>query len=264
MYATWFTQQPKEEYIEHCMNLYNAAIFIPEPVKNILWVGDSKPYFRQLLRWDYKGNRPTAPSDFSDFSAYADSLLKPLKYHHYEADDIIGAYVKSHPQERICILSVDSDLLQLCRKGDGEHNEVFWFCAYGYPPQKRSLCDGSFADWLTKKLSKSKRKLNHLDPNDPQSIVEWKVIMGDKSDGISAGEQSRVMIDINNPPAPWHLLETNPEATEDFESRKIACLPLRKGLNQYLAYGQFREHTGSNFPTQHEGYKPRSKITLKK
>jgi hypothetical protein len=146
-------------------------------------------------------------------------------------------------------VTVDSDWLQLLRPSKSGQGVVDWLCAKGYNPQFRSIRDGSLACWLSKKFNKSKKKLGHLDPHDPQSIVEWKVIMGDKSDMLAAGEKNREMIDLMKPPEEWDFVSMYPDFTQHllphFHRNDKRSLPSRME-----EYSQYALETGSVFPTR--------------
>lgn len=248
LYNNWDPNIPMETYVRLGVESYNKLPFILEKVGKILWVSDGKPYFRRRIYRTYKGNRPEKDELFEKFAKCLYDLVNPLTYPYFEADDLIAHYIKNHPEKRIMILSVDSDLLQLLREKTEEQEEVFWCCAAGkWPPQVRSIANGGLKVWLSKKLDRSKKKLGDLDPNNPKSIVEWKVRCGDKSDNIPAGEASRDMIDLLNPPAGWVLTDHYETFLEDCAQREIDPSPCE---TKHQVYVDFVQKTGYYFPTR--------------
>lgn len=238
-YHSYYCQQDMDYFVDACVFAYNFAPMV-ESCKNVVWCGDFPPYHRRLNFSTYKGSRPPKGSDLKDMIRMFNEKSNAVRFPHYEADDVIRAYVDTFTDEKILILTVDSDLLQLLKEN------VDWCCAKGYPPQFRSLRDGSFSRWFDNKLKKiSKKKVGHLDRNSAQSIVDWKVACGDQTDKIPAGENYRWLIDLRQNVDGWRLEEQYPEYAEVLQAAKIPVQPVRKKL----VYDWFQDNMHSRIPT---------------
>lgn len=236
-----------QAFIEDTIHTYSYLPFMPEPADHILWVGDSKPYFRTKMMMSesmgvYKGTRSDRSSEQQDFLSIFNKVANPVLFPHYEADDLIAGYIRERRDvEKIRICTVDSDLMQLI------HANVDWFCIYGFPPQLRSLT-GGMDTWLTKKFSKlSNKRIGHLDVNNPQSIIDWKVEYGDIADNIPAGEQSRSLIDLFNPPAEYLLSNVHPNFIEIMDDRKVK---VRKDRPKWVVRKEYEDRNYMYFPTK--------------
>lgn len=222
------------KYIEDLLAVYFRFPFLN--AKSYIVFGDFPPYWRSrtLSRnygTVYKGTRAERSDGKKKFLQTFAKLAGAITKGHYEADDLIAEYVRTHPEEKICILTIDSDLIQLAK------DNVTWFCCKGFFPQVRSESNGNLEVWLSKKFHKlSKKKIGHLDPSKASSIVEWKVIYGDSSDNIPAGEGSRILIDLNYPVQDLSLSRNHPEFIQDCEDHRKTVIPFEKPLKAIDAY----------------------------
>jgi 5'-3' exonuclease len=116
-------------YFKHVM--YNSIFsfchrFEPDQV---IVAADSKQNWRRQVYPEYKRNRKERRDaqddvDWEGLYNAMDELLKEMKVYfpfmvlriqYMEADDIIGAYVRSHPDEKCTAITSDGDYLQLLR-----------------------------------------------------------------------------------------------------------------------------------------------------
>lgn len=245
-YHSYYCETDLSTYINNLVSTYEAIPFIHN-VKEVLWCGDSPPYWRKLNNGFYKGNRPAKTDDLVSALTALYDKTQPLKFPHFEADDVIATYCDIFRNKKILILTIDSDLLQLLEIDKKNQDRVSWMCAKGYPPQFRSIATGGYQQWLTKKLSKcSKKRIGHLDLNSPQSIIDWKVIYGDPADSIPAGENYRHLVDLRNPDPNWVLKDVHPEF------KKLAVQKTKKVKRKYSVkevLEAYHQNTGSYFPT---------------
>lgn len=246
--AYWGDDQDQEdvnEYIDNLQSLYFRFPFLK--AKSYIVFGDSPPYWRtRVLSRNtgviYKGTRSEKTAGkyqfLQIFNQKAGAILKP----HFEADDLISEYVIQHPEEKICILTVDSDLMQLAK------DNVTWFCCKGYFPQVRSESNGNLEKWLNHKFTKlSKKRIGHLDTSKAQSIIDWKVIYGDKSDNIPAGEGQREIIDLRHPTRHLRVIDSHPNFKEECESKRKTIEPL---MYPIAAIKEYEEKYLCGFPTK--------------
>jgi 5'-3' exonuclease len=240
-----YSLEDMSEYIQKLQNVYFRFPFLK--THKFIVFGDSKPYWRtrHLSREQgvvYKGTRAERSETKIEFLNLFSKMAGAICKRHFEADDLIAAYISDHPQEKICILTVDSDLLQLAK------DSVTWFCCKGYYPQVRSESNGNLKVWLDKKFSKlSQKRIGHLDTNKADSIIEWKVIYGDKADNIPAGELSRCLIDLKSPVKSLDVHSNHP----DFKAECDRSLRIVDGpKTPYLLVDQYETETMCTFPTR--------------
>lgn len=204
-YELW--RQGSDSVEDHAKGMAEYYTKFPwiDGVTTQLWIHDSPPYWRSTLLPEYKANRGKKEEDLMSYLSVFKRAVNSFGIPGYEADDIVASIVKLYPRRKTLLCTVDSDWLQLLSEN------VHWVCLCGaWAPQYRRLNDGSFQQWMNKKFVKlSKKRIGHLDLNSPQSIVDWKVIYGDLSDNIPAREDSRVLIDLLNPPDAYDLAKTD-------------------------------------------------------
>lgn len=238
-----------DEYILRLQELYFKFPFLK--AKEYLVFGDSPPYWRtrvlsRISGTVYKGTRSERSTGKANFLNRFRELAGAIKKPHFEADDLIAAYTLSHPNKKTCILTVDSDLIQLAS------GNVTWFCCKGYFPQVRSESNGNLKLWLDKKFTKlSKKRIGHLDTSKASSIVEWKVIYGDlKSDNIPAGEEFRQLIDLQHPTRHLKVIDSYPNFIQECEQhiKKV------QGLDRpWTAIEEYEEKYACSFITKMPG-----------
>ena len=237
-----------EIYIERLLDLYFTFPFLK--TDKFVVFGDSPPYWRSrvLSRKTgavYKGTRAEKPLGkymfLQAFMRMSQAILKP----HFEADDLIAQYVVDHPEEKICILTVDSDLLQLAK------DNVTWFCCKGYNPQVRSESNGNLKKWLDGKFEKlSKKRIGHLDTSKAQTIIDWKVIYADRCDNIPAGEDQREIIDLKHPTRYLRVSDNHPEFYQECEKKKRTAVQSKTPYKDVDAYmGLYLTGFPTKFPT---------------
>jgi 5'-3' exonuclease len=205
------------------IDFYNRLSWLPnltEPAK-IIWVKDSKPYWRKEIFPAYKSKRAPQP-DKDWFIKRFVSEVNPIGFDGYEADDVAAAIVKLNPDKRIILGTIDSDWIQMVDE------RVIWCCLTGFLPQYRDIADG-LAWFRAKLLEESKKRQRILleeygvDGSDLRQIVDWKVVCGDKSDNLPPGSD-RCLIDLFNPPKEYDL-KLQLDIKQIIESRYIDRQP---------------------------------------
>lgn len=88
------------------------------PESGAMFLDCGKPQFRLDLLPEYKSNRPPMPEDLKKQMPLLRELAELFGWtlcecSNYEADDLIGAAVKSQPRRKFAIISSDKDLSQL-------------------------------------------------------------------------------------------------------------------------------------------------------
>ena len=88
------------------------------PKAGAMFFDCGKPAFRLELAPDYKSNRPPMPEALKQQMPLLRNLAELFGWNicqctNYEADDLIGAAVKSDPQRQFAVISSDKDLSQL-------------------------------------------------------------------------------------------------------------------------------------------------------
>lgn len=88
------------------------------PTAGAMFFDCGKPEFRLELAPDYKSNRPPMPEELKQQMPLLRELAGLFGWNicqcsNYEADDLIGAAVKSAPENHFAIISSDKDLSQL-------------------------------------------------------------------------------------------------------------------------------------------------------
>lgn len=175
--------------------------------------GSTTPYWRKVLYPEYKAGRKQKPDQFLSVAQIGlDYICNPKSPFHYftlpgyEADDFAGSlvYIKRLCQHlptghgdpivdlianrELWLYTVDSDWLQLVGQG------VTWYNSGPWEPRVRGVSEA--CEWAKKRL---KVTISH-----PESIVDVKMVQGDKSDNLPPGSP-RYMIDLMNQHPEHHL-----------------------------------------------------------
>ena len=130
----------------------------------------SRKTFRTELYADYKGQRKPTPSELSEQFPLSMQVLDALGIHtleldNYEADDIIGTFAKTAPEDiEVIIVTGDRDELQLVDK----RTKVYY--------TKRGISDIQIFD-------EAEFAANY-EGLEPKQLIELKGLMGDTSDNI--------------------------------------------------------------------------------
>ncbi|MDY4919900.1 MAG: DNA polymerase I [Phascolarctobacterium sp.] len=130
----------------------------------------SRKTFRTELYPEYKGQRKPTPSELSEQFPLSmkvlDSLgIRTLELDNYEADDIIGTFAKTAPEDvEVIIVTGDRDELQLVDK----RTKVYY--------TKRGITDIQIFD-------EAEFAANY-EGLEPKQLIELKGLMGDTSDNI--------------------------------------------------------------------------------
>ena len=127
--------------------------------------------FRDAIDSEYKQNRPPAPDDLPVQINRVEEILSVLKIPKiemagYEADDVIGTLAKQAIQSNVDvkIITLDKDLLQLIEPG--------------ITVQLLRPYQGDFVLYDDKKFTENYGF-------DPLTLIDYKAIVGDKSDNIN-------------------------------------------------------------------------------
>jgi 5'-3' exonuclease len=143
----------------------------------MIWVGDSKPYFRQQIVPEYKAGRTPKPDCYHDISAVVDKVHDVWRIRTMEADDLVALIaVKSNVD---CLIwTIDSDLMQLISP------TVSWFNTGPWAPRMRSM--GNWREWFIKRRIAFKYWKKASGPH--EAICSWKYTLGDKADNYGKEE----------------------------------------------------------------------------
>ena len=138
------------------------------PTRGCMFFDCGKPAFRLELAPGYKSNRPPMPEDLVKQMPLLRKLAGMFGWNvcecsNYEADDLIGAAVKSFPQQKFGIISSDKDLAQLI----DEHAFMLIPARSGGGFEKRGI------EETQSKFSVS-----------PAQMIDYLSLLGDNSDVI--------------------------------------------------------------------------------
>lgn len=145
--------------------------------------------WRKQYDADYKANRKIAKAklsqedvDFQDYLMEVQTDIKEflenktnatvLQHSDLEADDLIAAWIQTHPSDNHVILSTDGDFLQLLADNVSIYNGV---------DKKHIRLNGVFDDFDKQLKDKSG---NPMVPANPEYFLFEKIIRGDTSDNI--------------------------------------------------------------------------------
>lgn len=179
----------------------NRLGFLPdcEKAKSVVWVGDSKPYWRAEVVPDYKSNRKVKPHFFSYLSQIS-QRFHPLTVYGYEADDVAAlmqqVFYEDDRFHELNLVTVDTDWMGLCNDVHG--NVVNWIDVGGYPPRVRNREETWY--WIKSKFKKTSQfKLSPLDDFHASEIWDFKAMAGDPSDNLPWGTDVS-LISLLEPP----------------------------------------------------------------
>ena len=138
-----------------------------KPVCGAMFFDCGKPAFRLELSPEYKSNRPPMPEALVQQMPLLRELAELFGWQivqctNYEADDLIGAAVKSDPQQKFAIISSDKDLSQLI----DEHAFM--------------LIPGRSGGFEVRGIDETVQKFNVT----PAQIIDYLAMLGDSSDAI--------------------------------------------------------------------------------
>ena len=215
------TDREKSDYCVASFNWIQQVGFLPfRGAKNslVVWLLDSKPYWRTWYCPEYKEGRPPKPPLFNSirdlfFRGGYPSLALPS----YEADDLAALYVAIWGGSRngnlgqVYLCTIDSDWQGLLgAKG------LFWFDIYGYQPRLRT--EDELYSWMAGKINRSsaaQRSAWKLPPRGQfraSDIWKWKSAGGDKADNLGPGSHLG-LIDLVNPVEGYRLADS-PQAVD--------------------------------------------------
>lgn len=210
------TLEAARAYTDLALDWVNELGFIAEPFRPrtaiVVWVTDSKPYWRSGEYPEYKGTRRKTKHDFFwQIHASVVQKFNPIAVPHYEADDIAALYRRIWDKKRIdssldhlFLCTLDTDWMGLI----SEHTT--WVDLGGYSPRIRSVVN-FHSHWLSGKFNKETKKVSAKLDHDkaasfPSYIWEWKHISGDISDNLPPGSP-RHLINLLEPPEQHRLWE---------------------------------------------------------
>jgi 5'-3' exonuclease len=174
-----------EDAVSLCVKSLEALTYEGD---KMIFVGDSKPYFRKEIIPEYKAGRTPKPDCYHNISAVVDSIHDIWRIRTMEADDIVALLaVKSNTD---CLIwTIDSDLMQLISP------KVSWFNTAHWEPRLRSW--GTWQEWFIKRRVAQKYWKKATGPH--EAICSWKYTLGDKADNY--GKQSpQVVYDLLKSP----------------------------------------------------------------
>ncbi len=209
------TLEQARAYTELALDWVNELGFIAEPYRPreavVIWITDSKPYWRSEEYAEYKGTRGTKHDFFWQIYAKVVQKFNPVAIPHYEADDIAALYRRIWDKKRIdstlgqlFLCTSDTDWMGLIS------DTTTWVDFGGYAPRVRNM-QNFHSHWFEKKLNKETKKvMAHIDcdraSSIPSYIWEWKHIAGDRSDNLPAFSP-RHLINLLEPPEQHRLWE---------------------------------------------------------
>jgi hypothetical protein len=197
-----------DQYTRLALAWVNNLGFLPSshrPSKAaVVWVGDSKPYWRSRFQADYKHGRSMPDPYLSAITGLAYAEMDVLRFAGYEADDIAALIYMmwSSKRDRFTTLNfatVDSDWMGFCS------DCVLWMDTKGYLPRVRDT-EAVYA-WMRNKVVKGTKAIQRYkfhDNFEASDIWRFKTETGDKSDNLAAGCAS-FLIDLLHPHSDYCL-----------------------------------------------------------
>lgn len=227
----------QEIYIDAVFYWANALGFFPQARdrKNtkVVWVIDSKPYWRSIVYPEYKANRDKNKDDstprYSEvYKAIKEQFFKLnlnyLAFPGYEADDIAALFgflwanrVEGTVFDEMFFCTPDSDWQGLIRS-----NDQFYLDIGGHSPRVRSK--KQIYDWYVRKRGPELTKTGRVTKQHqvyPVKAFEqfrcsdlwiWKQHFGDRGDNLPPGSDLS-LIDLYQPPNQYNLA-LQPEAKQ--------------------------------------------------
>lgn len=172
-YATRHTVKPDltSQFLKRVMMIKHQFEF-----ERVVVAWDSPNSFRKQICETYKSNRDGKSDDYIDalrkVQTAAPDSVDCVTADGFEADDILGTLtqIAHHEGERVVLFSSDKDLHQLLRKGT---------------VTQVTLVEKANAKQYALKNTMHADKLFEKYGVKPHQWVEYRVIVGDKSDGIA-------------------------------------------------------------------------------
>ncbi|MEO0373392.1 MAG: hypothetical protein AAF329_01965 [Cyanobacteria bacterium P01_A01_bin.17] len=201
----------------------------------VVWVDDSKPYWRTTAYPDYKGKRSRKPHYDKIFNLVCyhfnecDVPMSVIRFPTYEADDIAAAIVRLWLESerkwltQIHLCTVDSDWHGLV-----VDPAIYWLGTRDFVPRVRTRPE--IYNWLMSQWNKqSKRKqrlwaLPGYHDFQPDQIWNWKAAAGDRSDNLPEGTPHH-MINLMKPPRTNDLTVDTNTRNRIFRAIAIATQP---------------------------------------
>lgn len=178
-------QEERHDYTKHmwsfCLN--SGPMFVQAKNYRVIVVDDVKPYWREKVYVDYKGNRPAVERDgLNDVLEIGGRVRNLFNFPYfaaagYEADDWAGEIYRQvsrfRPERSVIMWTVDSDWMQLV----DDSLDIIWANVGPWRPRLR----GNFevCQWALRRLNVF---IEH-----PREIAELKQFQGDSCDNIPPG-----------------------------------------------------------------------------
>ena len=165
---------------------------------HVIWLLDSKPYWRSIYEPEYKAHRGISPINRTiiKLTKIVEENFYSLRFLSFEADDIAGKIVSDYGKNnKIVLVSTDSDWHGLVNENVCIYNPI-------YPPMHRTITE-TFA-WLLGKVNKSTNyvKQRFIVPPimqyKPRIIWDFKSLQGDSTDNLNPGT-ALGLIDLLDP-----------------------------------------------------------------
>jgi len=171
------------------------------PKASVIWVKDSKPYWRSQFYPEYKHGRKPHSQQFSYAYDILQGLAKPLGFNGYEADDVAALlyYVRNRRKNagHMYLVTIDCDWC-----GFVDENTTWLNTAHYYPRIRNTP---EVKAWMQNKLKREpKVKYTLREDFKASDIWAYKVAAGDKSDNLPIGAPS-YLIDLMNPHPAYKL-----------------------------------------------------------
>jgi hypothetical protein len=181
------------------------------PGDSFLAVGDGDNYFRYKYVPEYKGGRQAKPTSFGEMKGEVLAKFGTLIMNGYEADDLIAAACRLFEDEfdNICIVTVDSDLLQLCTE------TIYWVSANTtHRPRVRWSLASCF-DWLWTNKGYDLNGCSTL----KEAVIKDRWERGDSSDNYERGADP-IVFDLSLSP-----IHQEPNIKQSLASRMKMITP---------------------------------------
>lgn len=174
-----------EEAVELCLKSLEA---LTAEEDSMIWVGDSKPYFRKEIVPEYKAGRTPKPDCYHNIASVVDRVHDVWRIRTMEADDLV-ALVSSKAQHDCLIWTIDGDLMQLISP------KTTWFSCAQWEPRLREW--GNWQEWFIKRRIGKKYWQKASGPH--QAVCSWKYALGDGSDNYGR-HQPAIVYDLLQSP----------------------------------------------------------------
>lgn len=166
--------------------------FLMDEGDRVIWVGDSSPYFRNVMFPEYKQGRPPKPDAFHDIARVVFGLKDVWMARRAEADDLVALVCQTHKGPKR-IWTVDGDLMQLI------DSSTEWFNCGPWEPRLRT--QANWQEWFIKRKIAKKYWQNAKNAHD--AICLWKYTLGDKSDNYPRHQPIEMYDLLRSPVFGW-------------------------------------------------------------